>query len=514
VADKLQAMMAQMARQSEAMNAQLLSGQAHFHGNAKAVYSDLAASIDQSLRQSLTESARLAGATIQPAVEAAMTGIARETNALQEKMAATVQLQLEGLSARFGSTVATVADVWTSALARQERSADDLTRALQHSLENFTETFDRRSAALLSSVAQTHKALQGDLVATTLGLAQQTSVLHERMAGTVATELDAVSARFSSTADDLSQAWSGAIAEQQRSSDALQLAARNSLAAVAQSFDQRSEALLRSVDQAHADLQVDLAAQDQQRLSAWTGSLATIAASLQHEWQQAGASTLSQQTQICQTLEQTSRDMHLQAESHARQTIAEIAGLMQAASQAPRAAAEMIGQLRQQLSDSMVRDNDLLAERSRIMATLSSLLDAVNHASTEQRGAIDALVATSANLLHQVGTQFTEKVEAESAKLSVVAARVTGSAVEVSSLGESFGLAVQLFSESNEALMAQLQRIEGSLNKSTARSDEQLAFYVAQAREIIDLSILSQKQIVDDLQQLAIRPTALAGTQA
>jgi hypothetical protein len=34
------------------------------------------------------------------------------------------------------------------------------------------------------------------------------------------------------------------------------------------------------------------------------------------------------------------------------------------------------------------------------------------------------------------------------------------------------------------------------------RSDEQLAYYVAQAREIIDLSLMSQRQIVDDLQQL------------
>ena len=46
-----------------------------------------------------------------------------------------------------------------------------------------------------------------------------------------------------------------------------------------------------------------------------------------------------------------------------------------------------------------------------------------------------------------------------------------------------------------------------------ARSDEQLAYYVAQAREVIDLSILSQKQIVEDLQQLAAG-RALAGSEA
>ena len=48
-----------------------------------------------------------------------------------------------------------------------------------------------------------------------------------------------------------------------------------------------------------------------------------------------------------------------------------------------------------------------------------------------------------------------------------------------------------------------LQRIEAALDKSLARSDEQLAYYVAQAREVIDLSMMSQKQIVEDLQHIA-----------
>ena len=65
---------------------------------------------------------------------------------------------------------------------------------------------------------------------------------------------------------------------------------------------------------------------------------------------------------------------------------------MQAASEAPRAAAEVIAEMRQKLSDSMVHDNAMLEERSRVMGTLGTLLDAVNHASTEQRVAIDGLI--------------------------------------------------------------------------------------------------------------------------
>ncbi|MEE7567091.1 hypothetical protein HH297_12075, partial [Xanthomonas sp. Kuri4-3] len=56
-----------------------------------------------------------------------------------------------------------------------------------------------------------------------------------------------------------------------------------------------------------------------------------------------------------------------------------------------------------------------------------------------------------------------------------------------------------------EALMQRLEHVGGALDASLARSDEQLAYYVAQAREVIDLSVLSQKQIIEELQQLAGR---------
>ena len=176
---------------------------------------------------------------------------------------------------------------------------------------------------------------------------------------------------------------------------------------------------------------------------------------------------------------------------------------MQTAAEAPRAAAEVIGQLRHELSASMARDNSLLEERSRIMETLGALLDAINHASTEQRSAIDALVKSSADLLERTGSQFANKVESEAGKLVEVGAGIAGGALEVASLGEAFGAAVKLFADSSDKMMGALQRIEGALAKSLTRSDEQLAYYVAQAREIIDLSILSQKKMVDDLQRVA-----------
>ena len=228
-----------------------------------------------------------------------------------------------------------------------------------------------------------------------------------------------------------------------------------------------------------------------------------MASQIEAQWQHAGQATLAQQQQITGTLSNTARDLVAVHQRQAETTIAEVTRLMQTAAEAPKAAADVIGQLRHELSASMARDNSLLEERSRIMETLGALLDAINHASTEQRSAIDALVASSAALLERAGSQFAAKVESEAGKLVEIGAGITGSALDVASLGDAFGAAVKLFAESNDKMMAALQRIEGGLSKSLTRSDEQLAYYVAQAREIIDLSILSQKKMVDDLQRVA-----------
>ena len=421
--DRLQAMMAAMQQQSLALHERLAAGQDRFHSQAEAAYAGLAASVGRSLQESLTESARQAGAAIQPVVEATMAGIARETAVLHEAIGHGVERQLDGMTTRLETTTHTVAGLWARALASHQQTSETLAADLRTSLDQFTGTFDERATSLVQGVTAT--------------------------------------------------------------------------------FDQRATSLLGSVGQAHTDLQTQLATNDRQRLAAWTQALEAMAVSLQEEWQQAGAHTAAQHEHLCRTLAQTAADITARSEAHAHGTMTEIVQLMRVASEAPRAAAEVVAELRQKLSDSMVRDNAMLDERGRILGTLETLLGAVNHAATEQRVAIDALVGTSAALLERVGTRFTETLDAEAGKMAGLAAHLGGSAVEVARLGEAFGAAVERFSESNDKLGARLQRIEGALGKSMARSDEQLAYYVAQARDVVDLSLLSQKQIVEDLKRLA-----------
>ncbi|HQZ05605.1 MAG TPA: DUF802 domain-containing protein [Burkholderiaceae bacterium] len=469
VLEKMQAMLAQMERQHEGLGERLLAGQERFYQQAQGAYGELASSVGQSLKDSLGEAARVAGATIEPAVQATMAGIGRETSVFQDKLAVAVTRQLDALASRFDTTVTTVADGWTSALERHQGSSEALTADLQRSLANFSETFEQRAASLLASVDERQLAVHKEMQLAMSAQARQASDLHVQIADTAGRQLGGVAERLGSTAMAMAQSW------------------RETVAA----------------------MQTEMAAADQGRLAAWTGSLETMAQSLQEQWQRASAQSLAQQQQICQTLERTAHTVQTQAEQHARDTIGEMSRLITTASEAPRAAAEVVGALRQQLSDSMVRDKDMLQERSRIMATLGSLLETVNQAATEQRSAIDALVSSSTAMLQQAGSQFGQKIASESGRVASVAAEVAASAVEMASMGEAFGVAVQMFSESNQALTTHLQRIEVALGKSTTRSDEQLAYYVAQAREIVDLSISSQKQIVDDLQRLAIRQSPL-----
>lgn len=334
----------------------------------------------------------------------------------------------------------------------------DLARAVDQSLQT----------SLTRSAQAAFDALKPAADATLAGMAEQASQMNAQLLSTTQTQLDALSTRF----------------------------------------ETRVAALVATLGDTFAQAQTSQAQSNQQQLVVWTQSLDAIAATLQREWQAAGAHTLTQQQHICTTLEQTARQITTQAQSDTRATLAEITRVLDTAAEAPRAAAQVIAELRQELSSSMVRDNAVLAERSRMMDALNTLLDATNAASVDQRAAIDALLASSGEVLNRVGSQFVQQVQTESERLSETAAQVSASAVEVASLGESFGVAVQRFADTNTELMANLQRMEAALDKSMARSDDQLAYYVAQAREIIDLSIMSQKEVVDDLRRLRSQQAA------
>jgi len=460
--ERLQAMVASIETQNAAAGERLVASQSAFHERSEAAQVQLAGMLENVLKTGVDASARAVVAALQPSTEATLAGLARESAAMQATVTEAVQRQLDGLSAGFGAATTAAAASWATALEQHRQSNGDLSSNMQTLADRLATAFEQRSTALVDTVASR--------------MEDNTSALAER--------------------------WDQVLSRQDASHAGIAERNEQALAANAAEVQRHATAMLDAIAASHTDVQEALAAQDEQRLAAWAERLAATGATLQTQWEQAGARTAQLQQDICDALARSAQDITTQAQAHSTQTIAEISQLVQVASEAPRAAADVIAELRQKLSDSMVRDTAMLEERNQLMGTLQTLLDAVNHASTEQRGAIDALVATSADLLDRVGTRFTDHVEAETGKLGDIAAQVAAGATEVASLGDALGTAVQAFGQSNEALLVRLQAIEGALDRSLARSDDQLAYYVAQAREVIDLSLSAQRQITLDLQQL------------
>jgi len=461
--ERLQALADTLERQQQSSGERLHAEQQQFHQRSEAAYTQLADTLQHALREGIAQQANAVGAALQPVVDTTMSGLAERANALHAAIENAAQKQLAGLDAAVQNTANAARESWNAAIAEQQHGNAALTDGLQQALHQFTGTFEQRSAALLDGVA---------------------------------TRLEDNTARTAS-------AWGNALAQQHEAHGALAQRHEQALAAASSTFESHARALVEAVQHSHEHLQTTLQERDAQRLQGWSQALDASIATLDTQLQRSGEQVAQRQQQICDTLAQTTQAINEQAQAHARDTLAEIARLVATASEAPRAAAEVVAELREKLSDSMVRDTATLEERSRLLDTVQTLLDAVNHASNEQRSAIDALVSTSAELLERVGSRFTAQVESEAGKLDAAAAHVTGSAVEVASLGEVFGGAVQSFGASTAALNERLQAIEAALDKSLARSDEQLAYYVAQAREVIELSMLSQKQIIGELQQLA-----------
>ncbi|CAJ8205075.1 Methyl-accepting chemotaxis protein [Burkholderia pseudomallei] len=431
-----------------------------------------------------------AAATFERHSAALLRTMSESHSALQATLESRDEQRLATWTDSLGSIAAKLGTEWAQTSAQAANRQQAICDALAHTSRDLSAqatAFEQHTAALLRTMSESHSALQ--------------ATLESRDEQRLATWTDSLGSIAAKLGTEWAQTSAQAANRQQTICDALAHTARD-LSAQATAFEQHTAALLRTMSESHSALQATLESRDEQRLATWTDSLGSIAAKLGTEWEQTSAQAANRQQAIYDALAHTARDLSAHTQAHASATIAEISQLVQAASEAPRVAAEVVAELRQKLSDSMVRDTAMLEERNRMLATLETLLDAVNHASSEQRAAVDALVATSSALLQRVGTQFTDEVGTQTDRLGGVAAQITGSAVEIASLGDALGAAVQSFGESNDKLVAHLQRIEAALDKSLARSDEQLAYYVAQAREVIDLSMMSQKQIIEELQRV------------
>jgi len=490
VLQQLQALMAQMASNTELTHTQLLTSQHSFQEKVQQevhkAYTALAQSVDQSLRTSLSQSLQLATESIRPVVQATMTQLTEQAQSLNNRLLHNTQLQLGEVHTQLTATATTLAQTSAQTLSLHEQTNQRMSERVGQTLEAFSQNFERSAQALVVQVGSAQAAQH----------AQESSADQQR--------LESWQTALQGMADGLQQQWqtSGTqtLAQQQAICDTLARTAQDISSHSQTQATQTLADITRLLASSEALVQTRIAAEAQwtaqhsQRAEELSALLRQELTALRQAEDERGQAAVARLAELQSTV-----TAHLSTLGTALE--APITRLIETASEAPKAAAEVIGQLRQEISVSVARDNALLEERTRILGTLSTLLDAINHASTEQRGVIDALLVSSQASLTQTNEQFQQHVAQETDKLGSIAAQVTASAVDVASLGESLGFAVRAFSQTNEQLMTQLQRIEQALDKSMTRSDEQLAYYVAQAREIIDLSIGSQKDVLDALQR-------------
>ncbi|CAN7284879.1 DUF802 domain-containing protein [Acidovorax sp. LjRoot38] len=521
----------------------------------------------QSITQTLEQRTTKLLATLQETVAQSQ---AAQLAADQERLAGWSQ-SMEGMASR-------LAEQWQLAgeqTAQQQRGVckalEGAATQLDQSLQTASHAFEQRTTALLASLQETVAQSQAAQLAADQQRLAGWSRSMEGMASTLAERWQQVGEQTAQHQQGVCLALEGAATQLDQS-----------LQTASQAFEQRTTALLASLEQTVEKTLADQAAADQQRLAGWSQSMEGMASRLAEQWQQVGEQTAQHQRGVCQALEgaaaqltermteqvhhalvgaaqlmdQSDALLHTRIEAEARwadtqaQRMDALAGvwrtelvalrdaeaargqaaverldalqaavaghlatlgsaleapltrLLQTASDVPQAAAEVITQLRQEMTHLSERDNAALAERTAMMEQLGVLLQSVNEAAGQQRAAIESLVGSAASVLEQAGQEFAQALGAQAGKVDEVSAHVAASAVELSSLGESFGHGVELFTASNEKLMDSLQRIEGAIGQSMSRSDEQLAYYVAQAREVIDLSISSQQGIVEDLRRL------------
>jgi hypothetical protein len=396
----------------------------------------------------------------------------------------------EALNAMTGS----VAVQWEQAGAQAAQQQRDVAQALQAAasqldtaLQTTAHGFDARTAAMLQALQDsTEHARQG-----------QAQADRER--------LEHWNASMAGMATTLAEQWQRATVETVQQQQAVGQALAATADRISQRVDQQLEHTLggaaRLLEQSEALVQARTEAE-----ASWLQAQGQRMDSLAAIWQGELTALRDQEAERGQAAVerldalQAAVAVHLQTLGAALE--APLTRLLQTASEVPQAAAGVITQLRQEMSRLSERDTQALAERTAMTGQLGQLLEAVGQAADRQGAAIETMVGSAAQVLEQATAQFAAVLEAQTAKADGAAAHVAASAVELSSLGESFAHGVALFTESNDRLMQGLGRIESALGQSMSRSDEQLAYYVAQAREVIDLSMTSQQAIVEDLRRL------------
>lgn len=157
------------------------------------------------------------------------------------------------------------------------------------------------------------------------------------------------------------------------------------------------------------------------------------------------------------------------------------------------ATADTLGELMTQSAAQITQVSDSLSQK---MATsLESNEQHWQQLSNKLGGDLEHLLARNGDTLEQLATNLGDQLGASGQQIA-------STAIDLASLSTSFAESVTAFKASSEAVNTSLNAISDVLVTSGSRSDEQMGYYVDQAREIIDHNLITQQTILERLESV------------
>ncbi len=523
LAAQITVMAENLEKMGQRLGQELNTKQDKFHQGVEDAYRTLAQSVSQSLNQVLQNSGELVAKEMSPVVNQLMTDM---SDSIQENVRETQtilvsqnNLYLDNVASKLKEHTLSANESLQAGLKEHERIQLSMSSTMNDSLNQFKEQFQSLSSSYVENFTRQieSKDKQRQEV-DEAKLVRWTEVLQDSQEH-VKQVLEAIS-------QEQQKAWQTASSAFLTSSGQVSNDLNNVLQAHENSQQKASDLIASTLIElrTHAldasqgiKLQVDALIETSEK-SLQSREQAETAWQNQHrEAMVAIATQLNQQLTALREQEQVRSDQAIQSLSQLETKVAaQLADLGQAleapmsrlietASQAPKAAAEVISKLKQEMTQNMARDNDLLDERRRIMSDLDGLSDSLAQSTVNQGKAMEAMLSSSGSMLAEISERFDSRVDKEVNKLSDIASHFSESSIDIASMSDAFVGAIERFSQSNDKLVENLAKIELALESASSRSDEQLAYYVAQAREIIDHSMMSQKGLIEEINQLAVK---------
>ncbi len=528
VAETLNNLASQIENMSSAVNQQLVDNQQELNKTTSATFETLAANVQQSLESTLSQStaviAENVSENIQPIMQRAMDAWCEESTSSQQKMQSIAEEQLGVLTTKLSENADTIqgklATAYDAQQQHQQGLLDELKQHFKDQSQSLLEQIETSQAQQYAQLQQKEIDRNDVLMASfkTAGenLSEHSNRISESVSEKSETAISQMQQLLEQSEKLVVERVNGekALIESQKASiESINTNVSNQLQALNEAEQKRvssivdtlseqfsklhgsEQARIESLTQTIEEQLNTLHSAEQSRISAINETLESKLTALHNAEQERG---LAREESIAQL--ETMAKNQLQELGKALEE--PMLRLIDSASVAPKAAAEVIEQLRNEISKNIEKDNDLLAERQQSLESLQQLSQSLNQSIETQQQSVNDMAESSGQALSNIADRFESHVTGEVEKLSTVVDQFSTSAVEMASLGEMFNLGVGLFGDSNQAMMDQLALIQAAMETSSTRSDEQLEYYVAQAREIIDHSMLVQQELMQQLKQI------------